>query len=440
MTLSTKSLKTTLTSPAVIVGAAFALRMGVLLYMNHTTPLPRASAAPFGYEMGSVACSIAGGRGFSSPLRIETGPTAWFTPVYPYLLAAVFKVFGIYTQASYQAILILNGAFSALTCYPIFWIGRRVFGPALGASAAWLWCILPSAVFLPLIWVWDTSLSALLLALAVWATPLMLDCTSIRYWVGYGALWALCVLTNPACVSLLPFVLCWLIFRMKKHRALWPRLTGATVLMFMVGISPWVVRNYLVFGRIVLFRSNFGLELYLGNNPQVPDSWSWWLHPNDNDQEREKYRQLGEIEYMAQKKEESLRFIVSHPQDVARFVFHRFINNWIGAWDPIADVWRFAPWRMKANYLSNCAFTVLALLGLLFSFRTREPEAFLFAIVIFIFPVVYYVTHTALRYRHPIDPVMAVLAAYAPAFIVAKCSEKLALRAGVPATRRTAAE
>ena len=87
------------------------------------------------------------------------------------------------------------------------------------------------------------------------------------------------------------------------------------------------MRNYVVFGKFVLLRSNFGLELYLGNNEQALDSSSWRLHPSDNDVEKEKFRHLGEIAYMAEKQREALHFIVTHPRHAVRFNFHRFVNN-----------------------------------------------------------------------------------------------------------------
>ena len=55
---------------------------------------------------------------FSSPLHADTGPTAWMTPIYPFLLACVFKVFGIYTKASAIFMLSLDSLFSALTSFP----------------------------------------------------------------------------------------------------------------------------------------------------------------------------------------------------------------------------------------------------------------------------------------------------------------------------------
>src|SRR5436305_14720075 len=54
----------------------------------------------FGWEMGRIGRSIALGQGFSNPFNETTGLTAWEPPLYPYLIAAVFKVFGIYSHAS----------------------------------------------------------------------------------------------------------------------------------------------------------------------------------------------------------------------------------------------------------------------------------------------------------------------------------------------------
>src|SRR5689334_5956206 len=72
------------------------------------------------WEMGMVARSLATGKGFSSPFPPETGATAWMAPLYPMLMAGVFKVLGIFTAASLIGLLCLNALFSALTCIPVF--------------------------------------------------------------------------------------------------------------------------------------------------------------------------------------------------------------------------------------------------------------------------------------------------------------------------------
>ena len=83
-----------LCSPVFIVSFAFFIRMVLLYHGWKVAPTPVRGIVPYGYELGRVARAIAAGQGFSSPLRmVETGPTVWFTPIYPYLVAAIFKIF-----------------------------------------------------------------------------------------------------------------------------------------------------------------------------------------------------------------------------------------------------------------------------------------------------------------------------------------------------------
>ena len=60
----------------------------------------------------------------------------------------------------------------------------------------------------PIIWVWDMSLSALLLALILGSTLKLVDVKSRKRWIVYGFLWGVAALTNPALLSILPLTLC----------------------------------------------------------------------------------------------------------------------------------------------------------------------------------------------------------------------------------------
>ena len=108
-------------------------------------------------EMGRVARSIVTGQGFSSPYTQPTGPTALLPPVYPFLLACAFKLFGIYTTASALTILTLNNLFSSFTCLPIFLIARRVFGVRVASWAGWTWAFFPYSAILSNLFVWETT-------------------------------------------------------------------------------------------------------------------------------------------------------------------------------------------------------------------------------------------------------------------------------------------
>src|SRR6266700_3367173 len=103
--------KRILGSPVFITGFAFALRMFLLYIGSRSGPTPARNDLPYGYELGSVARAIAAGRGFSSPLvALNTGPTAWFTPLYPYLVAGIFKLWDIYSVMSHIIIQTMNCA------------------------------------------------------------------------------------------------------------------------------------------------------------------------------------------------------------------------------------------------------------------------------------------------------------------------------------------
>src|SRR6516165_314296 len=86
-----------LSKPGVMVAAALTVRLVYLYQFFHNQPVPVGNRYVIGYETGSIAASLAAGHGYSSPLYVSSGPTAWITPVYPLVLAGIFEIFGIYT-------------------------------------------------------------------------------------------------------------------------------------------------------------------------------------------------------------------------------------------------------------------------------------------------------------------------------------------------------
>src|SRR5579863_10415616 len=153
-----------------IVLVALAVRVAFAWHQARQISPQVLSIVPFQTETGHIAYSIATGKGFSSPFQRDTGPTAWLAPVYPYLLAGIFKLFGIYTLHSFFAALSLNILFSAATCVPVYYSGKRIAGLGVASAAACLWALFPNAIIIPFEWIWDTSLSALLVATLLWAT------------------------------------------------------------------------------------------------------------------------------------------------------------------------------------------------------------------------------------------------------------------------------
>src|SRR5262245_32151739 len=133
-------------SPGWIVTIALIIRLVVAISLIEDQFSPERDHFSFGWETGRIARSVAMGEGFSSPLHAPTGPTAWMTPVYVYLLAAVFKVFGVYTLKSAIVTLSLNSIFSALTCLTVFFIAHKSFGRVIAILAGWVWALFQYAI------------------------------------------------------------------------------------------------------------------------------------------------------------------------------------------------------------------------------------------------------------------------------------------------------
>jgi len=375
---------------------------------------------PFLNETGNIAYSLAAGHGFSSPYWQETGPTAWLTPAYPALVAGVFRVFGIHTPHSFFAIVFLNILFSTATCVPVFYLGKRAGGMGVASAAAWLWAIFPNAIIIPYEWVWDTSLAALLMATILWATLELADTASVRAWCGYGLLWGFALMTNPSLGSMLPVLLGWTAYRaFQQGRLHWSRPLLACGIAVLCCV-PWTVRNYLAFHRFIPLRSNFPFELWLGNNEQFDEQSQVVPAADPERAEIRNYIHMGETAFMQDKWRRAIAFIVTHPRLEIILFGRRFVATWTGMEKPIEGFRDAESPLVRLVLITNTLAGIGGLCGIVVLFLGRDALAFPLAAGPIVYPVIYYLTHTSLRYRHPIDPVMLLLAAIAVAAVVRK--------------------
>jgi len=282
---------------------ALGLRLAVVPFLVGDELNPARDHWDFGWETGRIARSLASGRGFASPLFGWTGPTAWMGPVYPVLVAGVFKVFGIYSTVSAYVILSLNCLFAALTCFPVHFIACTAFGRKTGTVGSWAWALFPYSFHFAAGQVWNTTLSALLFVLAVAVTIALERKVDLRSWTIWGVVWAIAGLTEPALLAGLPVAGLWLCYCPRQRGTPWKFVWRPVLaaLAFLVVVSPWLIRNERVFGRFIPFRSNFWLAFYQGNTWDTFDVYPDWANPPHNQVEMDDYARLGEVAYMAEK-------------------------------------------------------------------------------------------------------------------------------------------
>jgi 4-amino-4-deoxy-L-arabinose transferase-like glycosyltransferase len=394
-------------SPRWVAAIALLLRVGWII-LGHTYRFKTTdNNFSFGWEMGRIAASLASGHGFSDQFGPPTGPTAWEPPLYPYMAAGVFTVFGIYSKLSAFILLTLNSLFSALTCIPIYLIARRMFSERVALWSMWAWALLPNIMFWCTRAVWETSLSALLLTLAVWLCLTMEDREGWISWFGFGMLWGVIALNGTSLLAFLPAAGLWAWYqRSKRGRKSFAGVVLASVVFFAV-IAPWLIRNYEMFGKFIFIRDNFGAELRLGNGPGADGTLMLHLDPPHDPEAMRQVISMGEVSYIAMRKQQAMAYIKEDYLRFAKLSLKRFFYFWAG---PPKENQNW--WLTQAKNLLFLASSVLALWGLARALRQRKSGAWLLFWLFLLYPAIYYFVYAIPRYRHPIEPVMTILCVF----------------------------
>jgi 4-amino-4-deoxy-L-arabinose transferase-like glycosyltransferase len=391
--------------PWLVFWVAFVVRV-LYLTLAHTYRFrPYDDHMLFGEEMGRIARALATGYGFSDPFRGHTGPTAWVGPLYPLLLAGVFKLFGVFSPLSAWVILTLNSLFSALTTLTIWEIAARCFNLNVARWSVWVWALYPAAMQYAVRWVWDTSLTTFLFS---WVLVLALRLRSgetLGRWTLFGLLWGLTGLSNPALLVFLPACGLWVLAGSSRRQ-----LSGVLLaaVLFTACLGPWTWRNWLVFHHFVPARGNFGAELYLGNGPGSTGLLMEYDHPIQAPDQLRLYTAMGEIAYSKMRGERAMTSMRTDPDRFVKNTLKRVFFFWAGVPHPVSRT----EWVEYARSLNFILGSVCGLLGLALAHRQKAPASWLFAWAFVLLPVVYYGVATHARFRHPLEPLIVILGVY----------------------------
>ena len=371
----------------------------------------------FGWEMGRVARALATGYGYSDPFVGHTGPTAWVPPLYPLLLAAVFKVAGVYTALSAWIILTINSVFSAATALFIYEIAARCYNRKVAVWSAWLWALYPAAMQYAVHWVWEMSLTAFLFT---WTLALALRTRGIGesqtnetrpttpQWLLFGLLWGLIALSNSTLLLFLPICGIWILLGAHPLAA-GLKNAGLVALIFLAILAPWTIRNFRVFHILIPLRDNLGAELEAGSGPGSNGFPLIATLPLvARDPQTMLYKSLGEIRYVQLQGTKGKAFIAAHPAHYALISLKRFYFFWVSVPHP-NEHFAFNEFFRELNY---CFLSITGLLGLALSLKNRAPAAGLFAWAFALLPLTYYLITANARFRSPLEPLIAIFSVY----------------------------
>jgi hypothetical protein len=227
---------------------------------------------------------------------------------------------------------------------------------------------------------------------------------SVRTAPSLGSLMGFLILTCQTVAPIYATWLAWEVGRLKYAFFKWSVMP--LVLLPVVIIAPWTIRNYSVFHSFTRIRDNFGLELSVSNNDcaqfgiSVNEQTGCFqnIHPNKNVNEARKVMELGEIKYNALQLREALRWISSHPARFIKLSILRFIAFWM----PTENLNNpYACGRHRERVVIYL-ITLLSVLGLVILCQRDIKSGLLLISCLTVFPLVYYLVQFEDRYRYPI--------------------------------------
>ncbi len=331
-----------------------------------------------GGEYYSIAESLAAGKGYSSPFRVDTGPTAWQPPVYPLLLAGLIMLLPAKFFVS-LVVLIFKNIVLVTTGLVLYEIARRTRVRLRAVWVVYLYCLWLLCYFR---WFFQFShdewivlfFMNLVFCGAVFISKYPLNMLSA---FGWGAIGGLVMLTTPI------GGLVWIVLSIGS---LFAQNTKKIVFAFCVMglfISPWVARNYVVFEKVILMKSNFYFDVYHNNQTFdgiVYDTYEIEEHPyfTVSADPESLYKQVGEAEFLDVYREKFFRDIMEHPDKYLTNIKNRFLAALI-IFYPYTEHELFLPWQAFFHSLPLTGILLLA-----FFRQARHAHYFRIALLMYV--------------------------------------------------------
>ncbi len=377
-----------------IAGISFTLFVaGGLIGLLNMGLLP----VPFGwgFEMVTLATNLANHGTYANPYSVlDTGRTAAYTPLYPLYLSVLMRALrnpDLVTLAATIGNILINAIIGA-SLPRVSWHFLRNVEAGVVAGIFWLLSVqlMPD---------WDASYTAAGLILFCMYTAVTVGKT--RYGlpaVLSGLMAGALFLLNPS--SMIVFLL-WIAYLVMFRKPSFKRTAiyaSIVLALFAIIAFGWGYRNERQLGKFVV-RTNLGIALYASNNDcassslfdEENDNCHEAYHPNTNLQEAQLVRSLGEVAYDSLRSADAKSWARNHPRRFLILTAGHFRDFWF----PAAAG---HPYKIAMIWLG----TLLSIPGLVLMIRKRLDVTFFLLAVFVLYPLMYYLVVSDVRYRYPI--------------------------------------
>lgn len=363
--------------------------------------------AAFEYPDEELHWQLAAHLVHDGSLVTEDGRFAARMPLYPLFLApcAALGSVGVLLARLAQAVV---GAATVIVAHRL---ARAAAGPRAALIGGLLVACDPFGIFFGNLLLTETLFTFLAVALTGCAWAVVARPTENRAaWVGLAGLGALAVLTRPTAAGWLPLLWLLIVALGRERHRLWPRLAACPVVLAML-LLPWGLRNKAVLGDYAWLSTNGGVTLYDAQGPQADGSSNQAFL-----QQMPELRAMGEVERDRTLARLAIEQMRADPNRVLRLAGVKLLRTW----SPLPNV---AEYRTGPAAVAGAAYTVLLLAGTVAavvrawgdrrqaSAADRRRLLALVALPLLYFTVVHCVYIGSVRYRVPLMPLMALVAA-----------------------------
>lgn len=324
----------------------------------------------------------------------------------------IYVFVGLFTENLPMAFQLTQMVFNLLICWFVFLLAEELGNRVLALISAFIW-----AFYLPTLRVEahmsGDVIAGLFVIMGVLYFTRAVKGNSKRDWMLFGLLFGLAILSRSStlmiALALLGSVVVY--FLILKQLLSAGRLQGLLVAIIVLGatVSPWVVRNMLVFGKPILGTTLVGYNLYRHNAIVVTEVIPHYVGSDEGSQEinalvariPELLTPINEAQVDAIFQREALKIIANHRGEYAELVLFRFLPLWFN----IGVLEQYGQTMMVLDYI---VVIQQAILLFIFLVALWKGDWFLrlLALSVPVFMFGYLAIDSQLRYMLPVMPLI----------------------------------
>jgi 4-amino-4-deoxy-L-arabinose transferase-like glycosyltransferase len=341
-----------------VVALALLIRLFYLLVASGISTPPQFDG--IGYDM--IARNLLAGNGFV----LDGRPTAFRPPGYPAFLALIYALGG-----DWAVLRVIQAFLGAATVWVTYKLAMLAFSQhRLALLAALFVALHPVLLYLTGL-IYPESLAILLITLAIW---LLMVLTRERFpniggLVLFGVLLSAIVLLRPGMLVFAVLGIGWFWMAHRERKGSFAKAI-LILLVLILCILPWTLRNYLVFGEFIPLATEGGVTFWGGNHPlghggHVEPSPATWLGPNPPPQSLYGWPDLTEKGSENRFYQAAFNWIFQEPDEFLSLLPQKLVRSWTLTFGNEARPVSLPGWISLAYLL----YPLSVLMGLVLSLR-----------------------------------------------------------------------